>query len=329
MLNTAIVGLGGWGQRLVDSIQDAGRPKGDLIHFTRAVTRTPAKAADFARRHKMPLGDDYAAVLADPDTAAVALATPHTQHAEQIIQAAAAGKHVFVEKPFTLTAESAARSVAACVSAGVVLALGHNRRFLPSMFALKQMIESGDLGQVLHLEGQFSSSYGLELTPAIWRAVGAESPAGGMTSLGIHCIDAFIHLNGPISRVQAYSLKQVLTVESDDTTAMLLRFANGATGLLGTVTATARLFRIQIFGTKGWVRIDEDGSMEACAIDGNPERRTFEKTDTCRSELEAFAVAVGGGTPYLLPSDQAIHGIAVLEAIVESAGQDGTAVAVD
>lgn len=328
MLNTAIIGLGRWGQRLVDSIQDAGKPKGDFILFTRAVTRTPAKAADFANRHGMPIDNDYAAALADPNIAAVALATPHTQHAEQIIEAAAAGKHIFVEKPFTLTAESAERAVAACERAGVVLALGHNRRFFPSMIALKAMIGSGDLGQVLHLEGHFSASYGLNLTPKIWRADSTESPAGGMTSLGIHCIDAFIHLNGPISRVQAYSLKQVLTVESNDTTAMMLRFENGATGLLGTLTATARLMQVQVFGTKGWVRIDEDGTMTVCAIDGKPEIREFEKSDTCRSELESFAAAVAGEEPYLIPTDQAIHGVAVLEAIVESAAKDGEAVTI-
>ncbi len=325
MLDTAIVGLGRWGRRLVDSVQDAGRPKGNLIRFTRAVTRTPARAKDFAERHGMPLDGDYAAALKDPAVAAVAIATPHTQHAEQIARAAAAGKHVFVEKPFTLTAGSARRSAAACETAGVVLALGHNRRFYPSMSALKEMIESGGLGRVLHIEGQFSSPYGLGLTPEIWRSERVESPAGGMTSLGIHCIDAFIHLNGPISRVHAYSLKQVSTVEANDTTAVLLRFANGTTGLLGTLTATARLFRLQVFGTRGWARIDEDGRMTVCAVDGRPEAREFEKRDTCRAELEAFATAVASGDPYPLPVDQAIHGIAVLEAVVESAAGGGAA----
>ena len=97
MLNTAIIGLGRWGQRLVDSVQDAGRPKGDLIRFTRAVTRTPAKATDFAERHGMQLGSHYAAVLADPAIAAVAIATPHTQHAEQIEAAAAVVRFAFAD----------------------------------------------------------------------------------------------------------------------------------------------------------------------------------------------------------------------------------------
>ncbi len=326
MMNSAIIGLGRWGQHLVDSVQNNGIPKGDLIRFTRAITRTPANAAEFAERHGMSIDADYDEVLADPSIESIALATPHSQHAYQIEKAAAAGKHVFVEKPFTLTADSARIAVTACENSGVILALGHNRRFFPSMINLKQMIDTGELGQILHLEGQFSSSYGIDLTPKIWRAEGSESPAGGMTSLGIHCIDAFIHLNGPISCVQAYSLRQVLQVESNDTTAMLLRFANGATGLLGTLTATARLFRLQVFGTKGWVRIDEDGSMTFCAIEGQPVERVFEKVDTCRAELEAFARAVAGEEPYLLPSDQAIHGIAVLEAIVASSNDDGAAV---
>ena len=84
-----------------------------------------------------------AGVLADPGIAAVVLATPHTQHAEQAIAAAKAGKAVFVDKPFTLTRASAEAVVAACGKAGVTLAVGQNRRFLPSAIELKRMIDSG------------------------------------------------------------------------------------------------------------------------------------------------------------------------------------------
>ena len=75
-------------------------------------------------------------------------------------------------------------------------------------------------------------------------------------------------------------------------------------------------------------RAIEDGTMTVCAIDGKPEIREFEKSDTCRSELESFAAAVAGEEPYLIPTDQAIHGVAVLEAIVESAAKDGEAVTI-
>ena len=102
MLNAAIVGMGGWGRQLVDAVLEDGRPKSERIRITRAVTRTPDNAAEFAKRHGLPLTDDYASVLGDPQIHAVVLATPHSQHVGQIEAAAAAGKHVFVEKPLTL-----------------------------------------------------------------------------------------------------------------------------------------------------------------------------------------------------------------------------------
>ena len=321
MTRVALIGIGRWGKNLLRILTE----QCEVAYCCNRSSRDVHSWIQ--RRHPyIRCTFNYEEILKDPTVEGVVIATPIATHEPLALRALQAGKHVFVEKPFTLTAESAKQAVAACEQAGVILALGHNRRFFPSMIALKAMIEAGELGQVVHLEGQFSSSYGLDLTPKIWRADGVESPAGGMTSLGIHCIDAFIDLNGPISRIQAYSLKQALTVESNDTTAMLLRFENGATGLLGTLTATARLFRLQVFGTKGWVRIDEDGSMTVCPVDGQPEDREFEKSDTCRSELEAFATAVAGGEPYLLPTDEAIHGIAVLEAIVESAANDAAAI---
>ena len=106
MIKAAIIGMGRWGQVLVDSVQG----KSETIVFTAGVTRTVSRAAHYAERQGFPLGDDYDAVLADPAIDAIVLATPHSQHADQIDKAAAAGKHIFVEKPFTLTSASAAHS---------------------------------------------------------------------------------------------------------------------------------------------------------------------------------------------------------------------------
>lgn len=126
MVNAAVVGLGRWGQVLVNAARGSGK-----IRFVAGCTRTPAKAEAFAAEHGFRLLADYAAVLADPEVEAVVLATPHTQHADQVKAAAAAGKHVFCDKPFTLTRDSAAEAIAACRKAGVEIAVGHNRRFLP------------------------------------------------------------------------------------------------------------------------------------------------------------------------------------------------------
>ncbi len=76
---------------------------------------------------------NYEAALADPAIDAVVLATPHTQHTDQIIAAAAAGKHVFTEKPLGVNAAAAARAAAACAAAGVTLSVGYNWRFQPAL----------------------------------------------------------------------------------------------------------------------------------------------------------------------------------------------------
>src|SRR5215510_13830435 len=95
MVRAAIIGMGSWGQNLVNSVQG----KSDAIRFVAGATRTPAKADGYAREKGFPLHDSYEKALADPKVDAVVLATPHTQHAQQIAAAARAGKHVFTEKP--------------------------------------------------------------------------------------------------------------------------------------------------------------------------------------------------------------------------------------
>lgn len=328
MIKAAIVGLGRWGRRLVEAVQEDGRPKGRHIRFTRAVTRTLATADEFARRHGLALTADLSDVLAEPNLDAVVLATPHSQHAYQIRMAAAARKHVFVEKPLTLSHETATSCVAAARGAGVVLAVGQNRRFLPAMHDLKAMIDNGDLGQILHVDGNFSGAFGFDYQRGMWRAAAAENPAGGMAAMGIHTLDAMIHLCGPIAEVQARSLRQVLEIELGDTTVALLRFASGMTGVLATLTATPRIWRLQVCGTLGWAHMRDHEVLDVCAHAGQVESQAYDRVDIERAELEAFARAVLGEASYPIPLEDSIHGIAVLEAIALSAAQDAALVRV-
>lgn len=318
MLKAAIVGLGGWGQILVNSVQG----KSDAIQFTAGVTRTPPKAQDFADKHGFPLGSDYDAVLNDPDIDAIVLATPHQQHADQIIAAAGAGKHIFVEKPFTMTKESAEAAVAAAKDADRVLALGHNRRFLPSVLELKKRLAAEALGTILHIETNFSGASGLRFHPDGWRSNRRESPAGGMGAMGIHMVDMMINLCGPMTEARAISIRRAVEIDIDDTTPILFRFASGMTGYLGTLAATVPTQRIEIFGSKGSIEIRDELSFTHRPIDGPAEPIAFPKFDKEEAELEAFAAACAGGPAYPLPTDEAIHGIAVFEAVVESALSD-------
>ncbi len=316
MLNAAIIGLGKWGRTLVSSVQDV---PGAGLHFVAAATGRPEASRDWAARHGIRLHDSYAAVLADPAVQAVVIATPHAQHAEQVIEAARAGRHVFVEKPFTLDRATAEQAVAACRAAGVVLALGHNRRFLPATATMRSLLRDGSLGTLLHVEGHFGGPGGFGYQPGTWRADRGESPLGGMGGSGIHMLDMFIHLAGPIATVGVESTARVLTNGLDDTTAMLCRFASGAMGTLVTLAAAPRYWRVALFGSAGIAEMRGLERLEFTPRDSEGWVRDFPPTDIERAELEAFAAAVAGSPAYPLPPEEATHGVAVFEAMKRAA----------
>jgi predicted dehydrogenase len=320
MIRAAIVGLGRWGQNLVECTQG----KTDKLRFTAGVARTPDKAQAFATKHGLTLIGDYAAALADPGIDAVVLATPHTQHAEQVVAAARAGKHVFTDKPFALTAASAEAAVRACAAAKRVLAVGFNWRYQPALQEIRRMVQDGRLGRLLHIEGNFNGPSVYRFAKAHWRQQLEEGPAGGMTGRGVHVVDAMLYLSGHVESLVAQSARLVLDYGLDDTTSMLLRFKNGATGYLGTVIATAEGWRLQVFGSKGWAKVGSiphlhTWSLTTCMVDGQPTAIDYPQGSSERAELEGFADAIEGGQPFACPPEDAIHGVAVLEAIVRSA----------
>jgi predicted dehydrogenase len=327
MINAAIVGLGNWGQNLVNSVQG----KSDKIRFVAGATRTVAKAKDYAAHQGFPLYDDYAKVLADPAIDAIVLATPHTQHARQVIAAAEAGKHVFTEKPFSLTLKGARAAVRACAEHGVTLAVGFNWRFQPALLEIKRMLEDGRLGKLLHIEGNFCGPSVYRFGRGHWRHSREEGPAGGMTGRGVHVVDAMLYLAGHVDAVHAQSYRLAQDFGIDDTTSMLFRFKSGATAYLGTIIATAESWRMQVFGSKGWAEVGDvehltTWQMRVCYVDPahltvhhKPQAVPFFEVSTERAELENFAVAAAAGRPLAVAGGDEEHGVAVMEAILESA----------
>lgn len=327
MIKAAIVGLGRWGQNLVDSVQG----KSDRIRFVTGVLRHPEKARDYARARGLKLERDYAKVLADPRVEAIVLATPHTVHAGQIAAALQAGKPVFTEKPFTLTAAEAADLVELATRKQLALAVGYNWRFQPALNEIRRMLEDGRLGKLLHIEGNFCGPSVYRFPKSHWRQQREEGPAGGMTGRGVHVVDAMLYLAGPVESVHAQSRRIALDYGIDDTTSMLFKFKGGATAYLGTVIATAETWRMQVFGSRGWVEVGDvehltTWPMRTCFVDpqnlhthGKPQVVAFPETSTERAELEHFADAVASGRPLAAPGGDEEHGVAVFEAIVESA----------
>ncbi|MBF0277159.1 MAG: Gfo/Idh/MocA family oxidoreductase [SAR324 cluster bacterium] len=323
MINAAIFGLGKWGNILLDSVQG----KSSKIRIAAVITRTVDKYEELAKEKGFSLVDNYHTVLENPDIDAVILATPHSLHEEHVKKAAAAGKHVFVEKPFTLTKSSAERAVQACIENKVVLAVGFNRRFLPAFIEMKKMIASDKIGTILHIESQFSGPSAYRRDPRSWRATRSENPGGGMTARGIHTLDLMIHLCGEVNTLSSMSGRRATSGEVDDTTAMLLQFKNGSTGYLSTIMATGNFWRIHVFGSKGWIEMKGMQSLTVSDLDGIVDSVQFDDLDTEKAELESFAESISSGNPFVVTPQEAIHGIAVLEAIEESA-QSGLRVSV-
>jgi predicted dehydrogenase len=333
MIRAAIVGLGGWGQHLVETVQRTS----DAIRFVAGTTRTPGKAAEFCARHGIRMVQTFEELLADQSIDAVVLATPHSSHPEQIIGAAKAGKHVFVEKPLGLSRADSEKAVAACAAHNVTLAVGYNWRFQPALREIRRMLEDGRLGKLLHLEGNFCGPSAYRFQREHWRQDRDEVPAGGMTGRGVHVVDAMLYLAGHIDSVVAQSHRLVQDFGADDTTSMLFRFKSGATGYLGTVIATAETWRMQVFGSKGWAKVGDvehlpTWALKVCffdptdiAVKQKPHLIQYNPVSTERAELEHFAQAARAKRPLAVPGGDEVHNVAVLEGIVKSA-REGTRV---
>ena len=316
MLRCASIGMGWWSDELADAVQG----KSDAIRIATCFTRSPEKRAAFAAKYGTQTHESYEAVLADDGIDAVILTTPHSTHAEQVIAAAAAGKHVFCEKPFTLTRASAEAAAEACAGAGVVLAIGQNRRYHSATQALKAMLEEGALGTILHAEANFSVPSALGYPPDLWRSNRIESPAGSVTGLGIHMIDALIHLLGPIARVAAQAYRRAVPVDIDDTTSVLFAFESGVSGYLGTLFACPHTSYINIYGTGGNAFAQVDNSrLTVQPAEGAARDEPIEPQDTLRLELDEFAAACAGAARFTVTPAEAVHGIAAMEALVAAA----------
>jgi predicted dehydrogenase len=316
MINAAMVGLGRWGQTVLGSIQG----KSARLRIVHGVTKEPDLARELAAKHGFRLSTDLKDAIADPQVQAILLATPHSLHVEQVRLVAAAGKPVWCEKPLALTRAEAERAVAAVRAAGVPLGSGNNKRCFASMRELKLVVDSGEIGQVLHIEGHFSNEHSTRVSGG-WRDDPAESPGAGLTGAGLHVLDAFVNLAGPISYVDARSIAKKPPPDPRDVVAVLVEFASGATGVMGTVRAAPMFWRCHVFGTDGSAEARGEDTLIVSKIAGPTEERTFEHVDSLHTLLEAFAGACEGKAPFPVKPEQMLDVIGAFEATIASLAQ--------
>jgi predicted dehydrogenase len=320
MLNTAIVGLGWWGKTLVKAARDFGAP----INFVRGVTLEPNTVRDFAAEYKIAIGTAFEEVLADAQVQAVILATPHSKHRAQVEAAAAAKKHIYCEKPFALSKADAVAMLEACKRAGIVIGVGHHFRLMPSMRVLDELMQAGAFGTIMHVEGNYSHDWLANVTADSWRSVAAESRAGGMTGMGIHVLDCFRDLIGPMQRISALSKARALKLPTGDTTAALIEFENGATGTLATTLKTPFDWRIAVYGEN--CRAESVSETRAIVRRAGQEPEVIDRPADFHlgRNLDYFAKAALGQGTFPIPPAGILQTAAALEAVFKSVDANGT-----
>ncbi|MEE9275727.1 MAG: Gfo/Idh/MocA family oxidoreductase [bacterium] len=281
-VRACIVGLGWWGGEHARAAKEVGG-----IDLAACFARTKETREAFAAAHGCRAMESWEAVLRDEGIEALLIATPHSTHPAMVEEAASAGKHILVEKPFVLRVREGQRAIAACERAGVRLAVGHQRRFQPALRELKRLIEAGDLGRAVQAEANFSYGFAYNIDLESWRASPEESPAGSMTGLGIHHADTLQHLLGPVKSVFAASRSIDSRTRLDDVTAVLLEFESGAQGYLGTNMLTPKVYAVRIFGTEANAFAEAEGT-----------RLTLQKKGVEEAEIAHFPVA---GDPVTAP----------------------------
>jgi predicted dehydrogenase len=313
MIEAAVIGLGRWGKAIVEAVQG----KSSRLRIVRGVSKEPELVADFAKTHGFALGTEFSAAVADPRVQAVFLATPHSLHVEEIGAVAAAGKPVWCEKPLALTRAEAERAVAAVTRAKVVFGLGNNKRCFAAMRELKRIVAEGVIGEVLHIEGHYSNEHSTRVRGG-WRDDPRESPGGGMTGAGLHLIDAFVNLAGPIATVDAKMFSRQPPPDPRDAAAALLQFESGATGLLATVRAAPMYWRVHAFGTKGSAEARDETTLVLARIGEAPQTLTFPQVDSLAVLIDAFAASIETGKPFPVSTAEMLDVVGAFEAIIRS-----------
>ena len=322
MINAAIVGLGWWGQNHVAASRGS-----EKIQFTRAVDLAPANVQGFCDTHDLKLTAHYEDALNDPDIDAVVLVTPHSQHSDQIVAGAAAGKHVLTEKPFALNKADGERAANAMKASGLTLGIGHNYRYGPAIQEIKRIIGTGDLGDIHHIEANLSHQGQIGVEG--WRRATAEAPTGGIVHFGAHMIDIMCWYGGPMREVYGQIVTQSL---ENDVGSVLVKFKSGITGYLANLMTTPATMHLHVMGSKGWARAN--GWMDTTKITTCFGAGTVEEGGGSVNEIELpardiisqirandenFAAACEGKETYLFSPDEMAHTAAIHEAIAKSA----------
>ncbi len=318
-VKVGVIGITGFGGRIVRAVAEA--PELELVT---GFSRTAASRKKLAEEHGCKEVSSAEELLGMDEIEAVLIGTPNHIHAEYVIKAARAGKNVFVDKPITNEIGSAKECIAACKEAGVVLQVGHNSRRGGRARRLKELIEAGELGQVIACEANNSHSGGLKLKSDRWRWYNDKCPSGPLMQLGIHCIDTLHYLLGPVKEVSSFIRKLATPGEIDDSTATILIFQSGVVGFVGAYYACPSVKRTAVFGTGANAYLERNGHILLVRSDKTEEEIEPEEVNTILDEVQEFGRCIREGKRPEVGGEEALLALAVVRAAIKSSQENRT-----
>ena len=288
-LRVGCIGMGWWSDVLADAIKRSGK-----IEIAACFTRSEDKRNAFAKKYCCKPLASYEAMLADPSIEAIVNTTPNDVHLETTRAAAAARKHVFLDKPIANRVSEGRAIAEVCRKAGVVLALGYQRRRESHFRWVKQQIDAGVFGRLVNAEANISRDRLGKIDLSSWRYQAEGMPGGVMLQIGIHYVDVLEYLMGPVRRVAGRSAQLVLPGDNPDVASMILEHENGALSTLNASYASAsEYYLMNIYGKDASAYYDLHGGLRL--LKRGEDKATpvsTPKIDTFVDELEEWAAAV-------------------------------------
>jgi predicted dehydrogenase len=317
-LRVAILGIGWWSDVLADAMK-----RSDKFQIVTCFTRSEEKRRTYARKYGCSAASSYDAILKDPSIDAVVNTTPNNVHLETSRMAAQAGEHVFLDKPIANTVREGQEIARVCEEAGVVLALGYQRRRESHFRWIKAEIDAGRFGKLVQAEGNISRDRLGKIDLSSWRYQSAGMPGGVMLQIGIHYVDVLEMLMGPVKRVSGMSAQLVLPGDNPDVANLMLEHENGAISNL-----SASYYMMNIYGKEASAYYDMfSGLRHLTRGAATPRTVATENNDTIREELDEFVHCARTGAKPETDGWWACHNLAVIKAGVKSASE-GRAVSV-
>jgi len=315
-LRVACIGMGWWSDVLADAIQ-----RSKKLKIVACYTRSEDKRKAFGAKYGCAPATSYEAILKDRSIEAIVNTTPNDAHLETTRAAAAAGKHVFLDKPIANSVSEGRAITEACRKAKVVLALGYQRRRESHFRWIRERIDAGAFGKLVNAEANISRDRLGQIDLNSWRYTAAGMPGGVMLQIGIHYADVLEYLLGPVKAVNGRFAQLVLPGDNPDVASMVLEHENGALSTLNASYASAsEYYLMNIYGKEASAYYDMHQGLRVLQRGGGgPSAVPCAKNDTFVEELEEFASAVRGDGRPEMGGEGATASLAVIRAGIVSA----------